>query len=112
MRANQIALVVVLTMLALPFLLRTPDQIDIAPEEKVLVPFKAAEQLRRPVSMVVVDGGRTLLTANQRSGTISVIDTKSEQVVGEKELGGRPVDLVTDARERTLYGPPIRKTTS
>lgn len=103
MRATQIALVVLLTALAIPFVVRTPDRIDADPYKQMLTSREPTKQLRRPVSLAVVDGGRTLLVANQRSGTISVVDLESERVVGEKEIGGQPADLVVDSREKTLY---------
>jgi cytochrome c peroxidase len=50
--------------------------------------------LRRPVALVSADQGQWLLTANQRQGSISVIDTRSLQVVGEKTIGRQLADMV------------------
>ena len=46
-----------------------------------------ARQIRQPVALVVVNGGKTLLVANRRSGSISVIDTASRRVVAEQNVG-------------------------
>jgi YVTN family beta-propeller protein len=48
--------------------------------------LSGAKRLRRPVALVCVDGGKTLLVANQRSGSISVIDTAS-RLIAEHDVG-------------------------
>jgi YVTN family beta-propeller protein len=50
-------------------------------------------RLRQPVALAVVDGGRTLLAANRRSGSLSVIDTAARRVVAEHDIGRGLSDL-------------------
>jgi YVTN family beta-propeller protein len=50
--------------------------------------------LRRPVALALADDGKRLFVANQRGGTISVIDTAAARAVAEVSVGGRPADLV------------------
>jgi DNA-binding beta-propeller fold protein YncE len=55
--------------------------------------LKDTPKVRRPVALVAVDAGKTLLAAN-RCGTVSVIDTQESQVVAEWEVGRSLADLV------------------
>ena len=48
---------------------------------------------RRPVALAFVDGGRTLLAANRRSGSLSVVDVTSRKVVAEPDVGRGLADL-------------------
>jgi YVTN family beta-propeller protein len=50
-------------------------------------------RFRQPVALAIVDGGKTLLAANRRSGSLSVIDTASRQVVAELNAGRGLADL-------------------
>jgi YVTN family beta-propeller protein len=50
-------------------------------------------RLRQPVALVVVDGGKTVLAANQRSGSLSVVDATKRRVVAEHDLGKSLADL-------------------
>jgi YVTN family beta-propeller protein len=52
-----------------------------------------ARQLRHPVALACVDGGKTLLVANRRSGTVSIVDTTARRVVAERALGRALSDL-------------------
>ncbi len=52
-----------------------------------------ARKLRQPVALAVVDGGRTLLAANARSGSLSVVDTAARKVVAEHDVGRGLADL-------------------
>ncbi len=52
-----------------------------------------ARRLRQPVALAVVDEGRTLLVANRRSGSLSVVDTAARRVVAEHDLGRGLSDL-------------------
>jgi YVTN family beta-propeller protein len=61
-----------------------------------------AKRLRQPVALVCVDGGKTLLAANRRSGSLSVIDAASRQVVAEQEAGRGLSDLGALSDGRTL----------
>ncbi|MDA2937347.1 hypothetical protein MYX75_03675 [Acidobacteria bacterium AH-259-A15] len=49
--------------------------------------------LRRPVSLVLSDGGRRLFVANRRSGSISVIETDALEVRAEIKIGKTLADL-------------------
>ena len=50
--------------------------------------------LRRPAALALDEQGDRLFVANRRSGTISIIDCSSRQVVEEIEIGGQLADLV------------------
>ena len=50
-------------------------------------------RLRQPVALAIVDGGRTLLAATRKSGSLSVIDTATRRVVAEHDLGAGLADL-------------------
>ena len=52
-------------------------------------------RLRRPVDAVWLDPGRVLLTANSRSGSVSVVDVGSLSVITEATIGGQPVALLS-----------------
>jgi YVTN family beta-propeller protein len=56
-------------------------------------PAEGMLRLRRPVALVLADEGRWLFVANQRSGTVSVIDTAELRPVAEVEVGRRLADL-------------------
>jgi cytochrome c peroxidase len=51
-------------------------------------------RLRRPVALVAVGEDGLLLTANRRSGSISVIDVQRKTVVAEHDVGRGLADLV------------------
>jgi DNA-binding beta-propeller fold protein YncE len=57
---------------------------------------------RGPVAMAVVDGGATLLVANRRAGTISVVDTKEGRVTAEWEVGRGLADLAVSGDGRKV----------
>ncbi len=42
---------------------------------------------RRPVALAIVDQGRTLLVANSRSGSLSIVDLATRRVVDEPRIG-------------------------
>lgn len=50
-------------------------------------------RMRQPVALAIVDGGRTLLAANRKSGSLSVIDTATRRVVAEHDIGRGLADL-------------------
>jgi YVTN family beta-propeller protein len=52
-----------------------------------------AQRIRQPVALAFADGGRTVLAANRRSGSVSVIDAASRQVVAESDVGRGLSDL-------------------
>jgi YVTN family beta-propeller protein len=57
--------------------------------------------LRRPVALALGDGGR-LFAANQRCGSISVINLQTGQTTHEVRIGGRLADLVATADRTRL----------
>ena len=50
--------------------------------------------LRRPVDAVWIVPGQVLLTANSRSGSLSVVDLDAKSVIHEAVIGGQPVGLL------------------
>lgn len=52
-----------------------------------------AAQLRRPAAAALSADEQHLYVANERSGTLSVIDTKDDKIVAEHAVGQRLVDL-------------------
>src|SRR5579863_324696 len=53
-----------------------------------------AIRFRGPVALVLFDDGKTLLSANRRSGSITVVDTPAEKVIDEIAIGKRLSALV------------------
>jgi YVTN family beta-propeller protein len=49
--------------------------------------------LRRPVALVLADDGKWLFTANQRSGSVSVVDLAAGRTIAEVSVGGHLSDL-------------------
>ena len=49
-----------------------------------------AQRSRQPVALLLTDGGKTLVVANRRSGSLSVIDAKARTVVGRIRCWPRP----------------------
>lgn len=54
-------------------------------------------RLREPAALALSDDHQQVLVANQQSGTLSVVDTKSWEVVAEHDLGQSLVDVVVAA---------------
>ena len=52
-----------------------------------------APRLRQPVAAVCADGGRTVVVANRRAGSLSVIDAAARRVVAEYDVGHALADL-------------------
>src|SRR5438445_10740635 len=53
--------------------------------------------LRRPAALVLAEDGRWLFVANQRAGSVSVIDSEAGRVVNELNVGRKLSDLVAVA---------------
>lgn len=62
-------------------------------ESRAIGGGEPARQVRRPVALAFSSGGATLLVANGRSGTISVIDVASEKRIGEHTVARALSDL-------------------
>jgi cytochrome c peroxidase/DNA-binding beta-propeller fold protein YncE len=56
-------------------------------------PASPAIRLRHPVAAAFLDDGRTLCVANQRSGTLSLVDVRREQTREEVAVGEHLADL-------------------
>src|SRR5262245_20733554 len=50
-------------------------------------------RLRRPVALVLSEDGKRLFVANQRSGSVSVIDAETLGLAGEIDVGRKLADL-------------------
>lgn len=61
-------------------------------------------RLRRPIALHLTADGRFLLAANQRSGSISVIDLKEKAVIFEFDVGERLSALVPMPGETPSHG--------
>jgi YVTN family beta-propeller protein len=57
-------------------------------------PPPGVARLRSPVALALAERGSLLLSANQRSGTVSIVDLKAAHVVAEVPIGKAPSDLV------------------
>jgi YVTN family beta-propeller protein len=53
-----------------------------------------APRLRYPAALVLADNGKLVLAANERSGTVSIVDLAARKVVAECPVGKRLSDLV------------------
>jgi len=71
----------------------TPNRVD----AKLLT-----ARIRQPMAVVLVDGGRRLMVANWRSGSISVIDPETRRVLDEHDVGCCLVDIVALPDDRHL----------
>lgn len=67
---------------------------DGAAHAQTMVSVHKSAHVRRPVAAAIIDEGRSLCVANQRSGTITVVDLEKREVAAEYEVGGRLSDVV------------------
>ncbi|MCA9176596.1 MAG: hypothetical protein KDB14_19040 [Planctomycetales bacterium] len=77
-----------------------PSHAKAAPRRAEL-PEDAPTGLRHPVAVCLSRDGRWAYTANERSGTLSVVDLPASRSVAELPLGGRPSAMVW-VDDRTL----------
>jgi len=61
-------------------------------------------RLRQPVALVCADGGKTLVVANRRSGSVSVVDTAARRIATECEIGRGLAALALLPDNRNLLG--------
>jgi YVTN family beta-propeller protein len=61
-----------------------------------------AVRVRQPAALVCADAGKTVLVANRRSGSLSVIDTAARKVVAEHDVGRGLADLALLKGGRSL----------
>ena len=61
-----------------------------------------ASRMRQPVALAIVDGGKTLLVANRRAGSVSVVDVTKRKVLAEHDVGRGLSDLANLSGGRYL----------
>ena len=54
---------------------------------------EAPPRIRQPVALAIADAGKTLLVANRRSGSLSVIDALTYKLIAEHNIGRGLADL-------------------
>ncbi len=86
--------------LPMPFL-NKPAQVAAADSDAHL-PFKDRPHLRRPVAAAWIERDKLLAIANQRSGSISIVDIPKSKVLDEIVVGKRLTDIVADPLGRWL----------
>ncbi len=59
-------------------------------------------RIRRPAALALTRDGHWLFVANERSGTLSVIDTRTMKVTSEIPAGKSPVDLALTPDDKNL----------
>src|SRR5713101_659852 len=55
---------------------------------------KSAIRLRRPIALVLLDGGKYLAVANRDSGTIAVLATNTRRKTTEVHVGRKLSDMI------------------
>jgi cytochrome c553 len=66
------------------------------------LPLKDRPHLRRPIASAWIEPERLLAIANQRSGSISVVDVPKRKVLDEVAVGERLADLAADPMGRWM----------
>ncbi|MEZ6051439.1 MAG: cytochrome c peroxidase [Planctomycetaceae bacterium] len=61
-----------------------------------------ASLIRRPIAAALCNGGQLLCVANQRSGTLSIVDLKQAQLTAEYKLGKSLSDVVSWGEDERL----------
>ena len=61
-----------------------------------------APRVRQPVALVIADSGKTILVANRRSGSLSIVDTATGRTVAEHDVGQGLADLAALEGDRRL----------
>jgi YVTN family beta-propeller protein len=59
-------------------------------------------RVRQPVALVIADSGKTILVANRRSGSLSIVDTATGRAVAEHDVGQGLADLAVLKGDRRL----------
>ena len=59
-------------------------------------------RMRQPVALVIADSGKTILVANRRSGSLSIVDTATGRAVAEHDVGQGLADLAVLKGDRRL----------
>ena len=62
-------------------------------DQRPQVPTPRTEQLRRPIAAAFLNEGTAVCVANQRSGSVWLVDVRQSHVYSELALGGRLTDL-------------------
>jgi DNA-binding beta-propeller fold protein YncE len=63
--------------------------------EVCIVADESIVQIRKPVAIAIVDEGRRIITANHRSGTISLLNLADQKQIREVPVGKQLSDIVT-----------------
>jgi len=85
-RKEQLALLAAIFLTASAALAETRHDVHKRPQSE--------PRLRYPVAIALAERGTVLLAANQRSGTVSLVDLKGGRVLAEVAVGKTPSDLV------------------
>ena len=86
--------------LAIVLLLQTGPRLELMGADQ---PAALETRVRQPVALGLANDGRLLLAANRRSGTISVVDTRTLRLLPEIAAGRGLSDLIiTPHQERIL----------
>ncbi|MFM7131477.1 MAG: YncE family protein, partial [bacterium] len=56
---------------------------------------------KSPVSLALIDGGKRLLTANQTSGSVSLVDVPARKVLHEMATGNKPAGVAVSRDGKT-----------
>jgi YVTN family beta-propeller protein len=72
---------------------------------------QAARRIRQPVALACADGGKIVLVANRKSGSISVIDVPARRVIAEFDVGRGLADLAfsQDGRHLVAVDPEVNE---
>ena len=76
--------------------------IQVVVQTTVLAGDVTTPHWRRPVALVITDEGRHLITANQQSGSLSLLDARLMSVQSESSIGKRLSDLVVSPVDNNL----------
>ncbi|MFO1041607.1 MAG: cytochrome c peroxidase [Planctomycetaceae bacterium] len=76
--------------------------IQVVVQTTVLAGDVTTPHWRRPVALVITDEGRHLITANQQSGSLSLLDARRMRVQSETSIGKRLSDLVVSPVDNNL----------
>jgi cytochrome c peroxidase len=74
-------------------LLATSSSVAVAVADEPGRGGSPAPRFRQPVALAIVDGGKTVLAANRRSGSLSVVDIDARRAIAEPEIGRGLSDL-------------------
>lgn len=59
-------------------------------------------RLRRPITLAVADGGRTLIVGERDAGSVALVDVDAKRIVAERRVGHRLSDLHVSGDAKSL----------